>query len=122
MIRKVSEEQQIKNKEKAETTKKLHQLFREIWDEREDETGTCYCFESGRALPGYIFRGNSCCYDHVLEKNKRAYPEYAMVKKNIVILHPDIHQKKTNDIEKCPKVKAYRDYLLSLHEKDELKD
>lgn len=122
MIRKVSEKQKERNAKKVEATKSLHILFGEIWDEREDEAGNCYCFESGRILPGYKYRGNTCCYDHVLEKNDQAYPEYAMVKKNIIIVDPLIHQQKGIDIDKCPKIKVYRDYLLSLHEKDELKD
>ncbi len=119
-MRKISEKQKNRNKDKAEKTKQLHALFREIWDEREDEVGNCYCYESGRALPGYVFRGNTCCYDHVLEKNKAAYPQYAMVKKNIIIVHPDVHQQKGKDIDKCPKIKEYRDYLLTLHENGEL--
>lgn len=101
---------------------KLHELFREIWDEREDEEGYCYCFESGVAMHGTRFRSNTCCYDHVLEKNKDSYPEYEMVKKNIIILHPDVHALKTGSIDKCPKVKAYRDELLALHEEGNLKD
>lgn len=121
-MRKVSEKQRAKNRDKTARTEQLHRLFREIWDEREDEAGNCYCFESGRILPGYIYRGNTCCYDHVLEKNERAYPQYAMVKKNIIIVHPEVHQQKGKNIDKCPKIKEYRDYLLTLHERQELKD
>lgn len=120
MIRKVSEKQRQKNKEKAERTRRMHAWFREIWDEREDEGGYCYCFETGRPLHGSTYRSNTCCYDHVLEKNEAAYPQYAFTKKNIIIVHPDTHNQKGMDIEKTPRIKAYRDKLLLLHDKGEL--
>lgn len=115
-MKKVSDKQREKNKQKTEETIAMHRLFKEIWDEREDESGYCYCFETGRAMHGSIFRSNSACYDHVLEKSKQAYPQYKMEKKNIIIVHPEVHAQKGNDIEKCPKIKRYRDELLSLHE------
>lgn len=122
MIRKVSEKQKEKNRKKAEETAALHKLFREIWDEREDETGACYCYETGRRMDGFIYRSNTACYDHVLEKNDRAFPEYKFVKKNIIIILPEVHQQKGNDIEKCPRIKEYKEKLLSLHYEGELKD
>ena len=121
-MRKVSSKQKERNKKKAEETALMHRWFKEIWDEREDEVGNCYCFETGQVLPGYLFRSNTCCYDHVLDKSPSSYPEYTMVKKNIIIVHPEVHQQKGKNIEKCPKIKAYRDYLLSLHEENNLKD
>lgn len=81
----------------------MFDLFREIWDEREDEEGYCYCYETGDPMHGSRFRNNSCCYHHLLPKGK--YPEYALVKKNIVILHPDIHTLLESNIDKCPKTK-----------------
>lgn len=122
MIKRVSEKQREKNKKKAKETEEMHQFFKAIWDEREDESGYCYCFETGRALPGNQFRSNTCCYDHVLEKNERAYPQYRMVKKNIIIVHPDVHTMKTNNIDKTPRIKKYREKLLSLHYENNLKD
>lgn len=121
-MRKVSEKQKQRNKEKSASTAEMHAWFREIWDEREDEEGFCYCFETGRALHGSIYRSNTCCYDHVLEKGKNSYPEYAFVKKNIVIIHPDVHQEKGRSLDRVPKIKVYRDYLLSLHYENKLND
>ena len=117
-MKRVSDKQRERNKGKAGTTRLLHALFREIWDEREDFEGACYCFETGVRLDGVRYRGNTCCYDHVLEKSK--YPEYAMLRSNIVILHPDVHTRKGVNIDKLPKLKAYRDKLLSLHYENKL--
>lgn len=120
MIRKISKKQEEKNKEKAVQTKEMFELFRQIWDEREDEMGCCYCFETGKQMHGSIYRSNSAVYDHVLEKS--TYPQYKMVKKNIVIIHPEVHQQKGNDVSKTPKIEKYRNYLLELHLQGELKD
>lgn len=120
MIRKVSEKQKERNVNKAAETLAMQRLFREIWDSEEDELGYCYCFESGKPMHYSEFRNNSCVYDHVLEKGKGSYPQYRMLKKNIIIIHPDIHTLKGRDIDKTPKIKKYREYLLSLHIKGEL--
>lgn len=101
-------------------TKRLHELFLEIWDEREDEGGFCYCFETGQALPGNTFRGDTRCYDHVLEKNRMAYPQYKFTKKNIVIIHPEVHFLKHQSIDNVPKIKKYKEKLLSLHYENKL--
>jgi hypothetical protein len=120
MIRKVSEKQKERNKNKADETLEMQKLFREIWDSQEDEAGYCYCFESGKAMHYSEYRLNTCCFDHVLEKGIGSYPQYKMLKKNIIIVHPDIHTQKGKDIDKTPKIKKYREYLLSLHNKGEL--
>lgn len=117
-MRKVSEKQKERNQGKAESASLLHALFREVWDEREDEEGACYCFESNQRLDGFRYRGNTCVYDHVLEKSK--FPQYRMLKKNIIIVHPDIHQKKGRNIDNVPKIKKYREHLLSLHYENKL--
>lgn len=82
--------------------KRLHKLYRDIWDSREDECGNCVCYETGRELP-FSFRQNTCCYHHVLPKNR--YPEYAYEPWNIVILHPEIHELLEKNLERAPKVK-----------------
>jgi hypothetical protein len=121
-MRRVSPKKREANKLKAEETQRMHNWFREIWDEREDEEGYCYCFETGTPMHGSRYRSNTCCYDHVLEKTDSQYPEYKFVKKNIVIILPEVHTLKGSNIDKTPKIKEYRDYLLSLHYSDDLKD
>lgn len=90
--------------------------FLEIWDDRCDDNGNNYCFETGRLLKQEYFRNNSSCYHHCLFKEK--YPEYRFLKENVVILHPDVHAQVHVDIDKTPKTKKYtlelRNKLLSL--------
>lgn len=119
-MRRVSSTQREKNKVSSAETAKMHEWFREIWDEREDEEGNIRCFETGRIMHGSIYRSNTACYDHVLEKNE--YPEYKFVKKNIVIIHPDVHTLKHNTIDNTPKIKEYQQFLLSLHYENKLED
>lgn len=95
--------------------RELFDLYKEIWDEREDEEGIVHCYETGMPLHGSTYRNNSCCYHHVLPKSK--YPQFAEEKRNIIILHPDIHTKLESDIDKCPKVKRLKERL-----KEELDD
>lgn len=122
MLKKISDKQKERNKDKANEAQQMHTLFKEIWDEQEDEGGYCYCFETGRAMHGSTYRNNTSCYDHVLEKGKASYPQYKKVKKNIVILHPSVHMQKGVDIDKCPKLKVYREKLLQLHREGKLYD
>ena len=120
-LKKISSAQKERNIKKTEETKELHKLFRTLWDEQEDEAGYCYCFESGVALYGAIYRSRSSCYHHVLEKGEGSYPEYTFLKENIIIVSPEVHEKVGNNLENCPKIKAYREYLLSLHYANKLK-
>lgn len=120
MIRKVSDKQKERNKNKANETLEMQKLFLEIWDSQEDEAGYCYCYESNKAMHYSEFRNNSCCFHHILEKGAGSYPQYKMLKKNIIIVYPNIHTQVHKDIEKTPKIKKYREYLLSLHNKGEL--
>lgn len=121
-MKRISEKQKERNKIKAGETEKLHQLFKEIWDEKEDEEGCCYCFETGARMHGSTYRSNSACYDHVLEKSESAYPEYKFTKKNIIIVMPKVHQQKGKSIDYTPKIKEYREHLLSLHNEGKLND
>ena len=90
------------NKEtKKERTERLHAYFRALWDNREDEEGYCYCFETNSRLP-LSYRCNTCCYHHILPKSK--YPQYEFESWNIVILHPDIHTRVEGNVDLCPKV------------------
>jgi hypothetical protein len=108
--------------EKREETEKLHKWFREIWDEREDEYGYCYCFETKKPMYWKQYRHLSTVYDHVLDKRKSQFPEYKFTKRNVVIILPEVHFQKTKTISKTPRIEAYKNELLSLHEKGELKD
>lgn len=106
--------------DRQKETEKLHAWFRELWDEREDESGYMYCFETGKPMHASKYRSNTSCYDHVLEKSK--YKQYKYLKKNIVIILPEIHYQKTRDIDRTPRIKRYRDKLIALHEDNRLRD
>lgn len=110
-MKKLSNLQKKKNEEKARLKKEMFEMFLKIWDEREDENGNCYCFETGQVLPGYKYRGLSTVYHHVLEKS--IYPEHTLNPENIVIISPDVHQEVHRSIEFTKKIKAYREKLLS---------
>lgn len=97
-------------------SQEMDSFFREIWDEREDEVGYCYCYETGQPMHGSKFRSNRCCYDHILEKS--VYPQYKFLKKNIVILHPEVHAAKGSGV--TPKLNKLREKMLSLHNENKL--
>lgn len=127
-LKKVRDEQKEKLALKKEQTTKRHQMFLEIWDEREIEeirydgtkTGKFYCedFETGIRLYREPFRENTCCYHHILEKSK--YPEYDLCKWNVVIISPFNHDQVHSNIDKTPKVKAKTEELLNKHLNNEL--
>lgn len=104
---------------KQQEAEKMHKLFRDIWDEREDELGYCYCFETGVPMHSSEYRNITTVYDHVLEKGVGAYPQYKWVRKNIIIVHPDVHMRKGIN---TPKIDKYRKELLSLHYSGNLTD
>ncbi len=95
MIKKISPKQLEKNKLKSLGTKKLHEWFLGIWDKREETDGNgnkfVTCFESGQKLFSRLYRNNSCCYSHLLPKSK--WPDLAMEEENLVIVHPEWHEK-----------------------------
>lgn len=114
-LKKVSEKQRVKNKEKAEKSRRLHEWFIEIWKEREefDNNGRGYviCFETGMKLYSDMYMDNSCCYSHILPKSK--YPEFAMLGSNLVIVHPNCHTQYETFPEKAPKQFALKQELLN---------
>lgn len=105
-----------------EDTAKMNQFFLDLWDERQDADGNCYCFETDRRMPRSVYREITACYDHVLEKNQNAYPQYAYVKRNIIIVLPSVHAQKGMMLDHVPKIKAYREELLTLHRAGALND
>lgn len=101
-----SAKQKIKEIEKKERTKKLHNWFLELFDKHclEDENGKyVICFESGKKLYEKYYKYNTSIYHHILEKNK--YLEYEFEEWNIVFLSPEMHNQVHTNIEKTPKVK-----------------
>lgn len=114
-IKKLSEKQRVKNQEKAAQTRRRFEMFFEIWEERKEYSPKfgyfCRCFETGDILREYYCKENSCVYHHLLEKNP--YPEYDLMKENIVLLHPDIHSQVHTDIDKTPRVKKATQELLN---------
>lgn len=113
-MKKISDKRKQKLKKNSEVTKQLHSLFREIWDECEDEYGICYCFETGKELSSSN-RMLTTTYHHVLPKN--LYKELTLVKENIVILHPDVHELAEKDLDNTPKVKKLQEILIEKYGK-----
>lgn len=125
-MRKVSDKQKEKNKKKAEETRKLHDWFLQLWDERE-ELGFSFrgelqisehfvrCFETGRKLSRETFRENTACYSHILAKSK--HPELAMVAENVVIVSPESHEQYELNPNKTPNQKALREKLKEKYDK-----
>jgi len=114
-IKKLSEKQRVKNQEKAEKSRRLHEWFIEIWKEREgfDKSGRGYvtCFETGKKLYSDYYMSNSCCYSHIIPKSKR--PDLAMEDFNLQIVHPDAHAQYETFPEKAPKQFALKQELLN---------
>lgn len=106
MIRKISEKQKQKNKEKAEATKRLHVFFLELWDKL-PKNKKCIC--CGDSIWGEI---STIYFDHLLEKSK--YPELAMEIDNIYYpVCSNCHGSKTNGYPK-PK---HKEAILKAKEK-----
>lgn len=110
----------VSTPEEKEEKGKMWNFFLEIWDERQDEKGYCYCFETGQPMSRSRYRELSSCYDHVLEKH--FWTRYKFCKKNIVIILPEVHHQKGTNMDFTPKIKAYREELLTLDKNDELHD
>lgn len=109
-IRRISTKQLEKNKLKAEQTRELHKWFLSLWDEQQDDSGNCYCYETGRRLSRDVYRENTCCYSHLLPKHK--YPEYAKEAWNVVIVHPEAHTQFEMYPEKAPKQQELKQKLI----------
>lgn len=101
-----SAKQKIKEIEKKERTKKLHNWFLELFDKHclEDENGKyVICFETGKKLYEQYYKFNTSIYHHALEKSK--FPEFEFEEWNIIFLSPEVHNQVHTDINKTPKVK-----------------
>ena len=105
-VKKKGQNEAIKIKSVAMKT-----LFLQIWDKTEDFEGYCYCFETGKKMHRSLYRNNSCCYHHVLEKGREKYRKYKMEEWNIVIVLPEVHNQIHSNINKTPRIKLLTEEL-----------
>lgn len=107
-LRRSSFKRKSKPKEQIEQEKEdkeaMWQMFLEIWNERPH-----YCEETGIQIYGEPL---TTMFHHVLEKEENKYPQFKLCKWNIMILLPEIHDQAHKNIDKTPKVKFKREYLL----------
>ena len=67
----------------------MHQWFMYLFEQRMNAWGVVHCFECGNILKEEVFKQNTCCYSHILDKS--LYPAYAGEQENIAICCPDCH-------------------------------
>ena len=89
------------------TTNQDHVMYAEIWDERPH-----VCFETGESLGSEPL---TLYFHHVLEKGIRRFKKYRHCKWNIVLISWQTHDQVGIDIDRCPKIKEYRDYILKTY-------
>jgi hypothetical protein len=108
-VKKISKKKQKGLGELKLQTEKDRAFYLEIWEEREH-----VCFESGEPLgnePLTLF------FHHVLEKGIRRYKKYRYCKWNIVLITWRTHDQVGMDIDRCPKIKEYREHILKTYVK-----
>jgi 5-methylcytosine-specific restriction endonuclease McrA len=108
-LRKISQKQIEKNKEKKELTKQQNEFFLSIWNKSPHYCKSCETYLGEECLSTFM--------DHLLEKSK--YPEYRFTEANIFICCLNCHTFKTNGFPK-PKHRFAIDRVLQLHLNDEL--
>lgn len=95
MLKKISEKQKLKNIEKKEATRKLHEWLLELWNKLPYKK-KCIC--CGTPIWGECL---STYFDHLLEKSK--YAQFAMDIRNIYYpICGDCHKSKTDGFPKEP--------------------
>lgn len=112
-IKKISEKGKRKKQEKIAKTKILHEWFLELWDSRQLFNGSifyCRCEECGKMLTRQFYRGNSCCFSHILAKS--SFPELALWDKNLMIVCPDCHALYESGSEKAVNQRERKKELL----------
>lgn len=85
-------------------------FYMEIWQERAH-----VCELTG------LFLGNEplkTMFHHILPKSK--YPQYRHTKKNIIVLHPMVHDNVEMNMKKYPKMVEIHAEILKLHEEGRL--
>lgn len=100
-MRKVSRIQAERNKLKKQDKEKMWNVFLEVWRNREHK-----CSETGERLNGEPL---SVYFHHVLEKE--IWPQFQFEKWNIVLVSWQTHDQVHKDLDKCPKIKQYRELL-----------
>ena len=89
---------------------RLTEFFCCCWDDREDDAGAVYCFETGQRMSRGRYRLNSAVYSHILPKE--TFPEYKFEKWNVKIVLPEAHHQFSINPEKAPKqYKLYLEFL-----------
>ena len=101
-LRKVSEKRRAKIKESQELSDKDDEFFAMLWSKRPH-----VCFETGEKLPNKWRKWN---FHHVLPKGD--YEEYRYEQWNVVLVTLAVHRNAEDNIDLCPKIKAYRDKLI----------
>lgn len=105
-IKKITEKKKLEKKIESNLKSEMHEWFNKLWDEREDANGYCYCFETGTAMPRGMYRDNSACFHHVLEKGTRKYKKHMMCEWNVIIILPDVHGSIPNNTPKINQLTA----------------
>lgn len=90
---------------------KMIKLFVEILNERKDENGWLYCFETGVKIPKRYY-DTTLIYHHLLEKGIEKYKKYKFEKWNIYTILPEVHTLTHSDIDKTPRLKAEKERLI----------
>ena len=112
----------IKRKKHIDHTGKYSNMmdfFMDVWDERCDKNGWCYCFETGARL-GPNYRNNPSVYHHILPKSDPRFKNYVFFRENICILTPEVHNSVHTNIDSCPKVKELTNTLFRKFKNEEI--
>lgn len=107
-LRKVSKTNKVRPKKETRSLLRTKDadlsFYAEIWEERAHVD-----FETGEIIPA----PSTVTFHHVLEKEN--YEEFRYMKWNIVLLGNDTHQIAHRDLDKLPKLKAYREHLIKTY-------
>lgn len=105
-LKKVSKKRLNSLPKEKEKTEEMYRFFMEIWNTTPPYKRRCY--ETGKSLPHPPL---STYFHHVLPKSK--YPQFRLMKWNIVLLDPDVHNQAETNLDKTPRVKELKERLLN---------
>lgn len=106
-IHRISKKKQKTLPELKKISEKDKLFYQEIWEERPH-----VCFETGEYLGEEPF---TLFFHHVLAKGARAYKQFRHYKWNIVLVNRQTHSQVELNIDKCPKIKQYREQIIKQH-------